>query len=159
MCSGIFYLRPSRVSLDPDKGKYQVLQILCSPQISDCIFASDVPHYFSVHRHLSLCLFVSTKGFRNCSHLPRNYAPRCYLIVFCAWVRSGFKQYLLWEVFLAIPDTVFTPWFLFFPVASITPCHLVLSWVFHLFSLECHPMKRTLALLYLIPLSCITSTF
>ena len=32
------------------------------------------------------------------SSSPEHYTPRCYLIAFCSWVISGFKQYLLWEV-------------------------------------------------------------
>lgn len=165
MCSGISYLRPSRVSLDTDKPKsltratrsYRLCVLLRSQT------ASLLPMSLITSLSTSIChsVFLSLQRALRIAHTcPKHYTLRCYLIAFGSWVRSGFKQYLLWEVFLAIPDRVFTTWFhFFFLVASITPCHLVLSWVFHFFSLECHPMKRTLALLYLIPLSCITSTF
>lgn len=115
-----FLLETLQGFLDPDKANTRSYRscVLLRSRTASLLLMSLITSTPSASVIVSFCLY---KGFRNCSHLPRNYAPRCYLIVFCAWVRSGFKQYLLWEVFLAIPDTVFTPWFLFFllPLSSM----------------------------------------
>ena len=165
LCSGISYLRPSRVSLDTDKPKSLTratrsyrLRVLLRSRTASLLSMSLITSL-----SISIChsVFLSLQRALRIAHIcPKHYTLRCYLIAFRSWVRSGFKQHLFerfsWssQIECLLLDFIF-----FFLVASITPRHSVLSWVFHLFSLECHPMKKTLALLYLIPLSCITSTF
>lgn len=128
-----------------------------------------VPHCFSVHQLLSLCpLSAPQRVFAVALLCLEHYAARHYLPTFCSWFRFGFKQYLPWEAFLAIPYKVsstlltlsHTTWFHFFSCCiyhsmplGLTVC--ILSFLTRMPVPWKGPWPCSISFL----ISCVTSTF